>query len=247
MKLALQILTLVLLSTRAEAQAPQKLVTHNNYSWVSINSNFRINDHWFVVADVHLRENDFFASNSFIFGRVGLGYRWQDQLAVVAGYANLLEAPAPTGAGDRPDEHRLYEQVQLSSRYKKTGIVQRLRNEQRWQSSMVNGSKTGRSIFSNRIRYLLSVTMPVSKNKWAPQLVVADECMLQFGPQVTYNTFEQNRIFFGIKQNLGKGLSFDAGYMSIFQQKNSERYTQSDVCRMFFYYSSAPKKKKFAN
>ena len=248
MKPKLHILFLLLLLTNtAASQPPQKQVTHNTYSWVSINSNFSVHKHWFIMADFHLRENDFFAANSFVFGRVGIGYRWQEQLSVAAGYANLLQAPASTGAGDRPDEHRVYQQVQLSTRYKKNVILQRLRNEQRWQTILVNGTKTGRTNFSNRIRYLLSLTIPVSKNMWVPQLVVADECMLQFGPTVTYNTFEQNRIFVGIKQTLGKGLSFDAGYMTIFQQKNSERYTQSDVYRLFFYYSHAAKKKERTN
>ena len=225
------------------SQVPQKQVKHNAYSWVSINTNFGLTKHWFVMADFHIRENNVFASNSFLFGRLGLGYRWQEQLSVVAGYANLLQPPALAGVGDRPDEHRIFQQAQLFTKYRKVSITQRLRNEQRWQSVLINGTKTGRTIFSNRVRYLLSGTISLTEKKWIPQLVVADEFMLQFGPQVIYNTFEQNRIFLGIKQKLGKGLSFDAGYMTVFQQKNSNLYTQSDVYRLFFYYSRLAKKK----
>ncbi len=244
MKKTIQILMLLLLLFKTSAgQAPQKQVTHHTYTWVSINSNLNRDAHWFVMADLHLRENDFFASNSFMFARLGIGYRWREQLSLAAGYANLLQPPASIGEGDRPDEHRVFQQAVLSTRYKKIAMLQRLRNEQRWQSVLVNGTKTGRTKFSNRIRYLLSFTIPVSKNKWYPQAVVADECMLQFGPHVVYNTFDQNRIFLGIKQTLGKGLSFDAGYTSVFQQKESEHYIQGNVYRLFFYYNGPAKKK----
>ncbi|MBL0359008.1 MAG: DUF2490 domain-containing protein [Chitinophagaceae bacterium] len=226
-------------------QATQKKITHNTLSWISINSNIYIDKHWFIMADVHLRENDFFSSNSFLFGRVGLGYQIDDNLSVVAGYGNLLAAPAQPGWTTRSDENRIFQQLQLSSSCKKIKILQRLRNEQRWQSIVSNDQNTGKNKFSNRVRYLLSFTVPVFKNPKLPQLVLADECMLQFGKDIVYNTFDQNRLFFGIKQKISSSLSFDAGYMSIFQQKsNGINYSQSDTYRLFFYYTLHREKEK---
>lgn len=49
----------------------------------------------------------------------------------------------------------------------------------------------------DRIRYLLSVTTPIFKNKKYPSFVLSDELAIQFGKEVVYNTFEQNRLFFG--------------------------------------------------
>lgn len=71
-----------------------------------------------------------------------------------------------------------------------------------------------------------------------PQLVLADELLVQFGKDVVFNTFDQNRIFIGIKQKINNSLSFDTGYMSVFQQKsNGINYIQSNTFRLFFYYT----------
>ena len=219
------------------AQA-QKDVTHNTHTWISINSNLFITRQWFVMADVHLRENDFFASNSFLFGRIGLGYQFNSDLSVAAGYGNLLAAPALAGGNTRADEHRIFQQVQLVTSYKKLKILQRLRYEQRWQPIILNDQHTGKNKFSNRVRYLLNLSIPVFKNSRLPQLVIADEILLQFGKDVVLNTFDQNRLFIGIKQKISNSLSFDAGYMNVFQQKsNGNSYNQNDTYRLFFYYS----------
>lgn len=221
----------------------QKKIERNTYTWVSINSSLFVSKHWFIMADAHLRENNFFASNSFIFGRVGLGYQVDNKLSFVAGYGNMELAPTTAGWTTKADEDRLFEQLQFLSEYKKIKLLQRIRNEQRWQDIIAADKKTGDRKFTNRLRYLLSSTIPVFKNKKLPQLVVADELALNFGKDVVYNTFDQNRLFFGIKQNITKDLSFDAGYMKIFQQKSTgNAYIMGDVMRLFFYYTLHPKK-----
>lgn len=237
------ILTAVNILLLLTAVFSQKKVEHNTYTWVSINSSLFVNKHWFIMADAHLRENNFFASRSFIFGRIGLGYQADSRLSFVAGYGNLLASPTTAGWSTKADEDRLFEQVQLSSEYKKIKLLQRLRNEHRWQDIISNDKKTGDRKFTDRVRYLLSATIPVFKNKKLPQLVLANELALQFGKEVVYNTFEQNRFFAGIKENITKDLSFDAGYMKIFQQKaNGQSYISGDVMRLFFYYTLHPKK-----
>lgn len=118
-----------------------------------------------------------------------------------------------------------------------------MRNEQRWVQIIANDIKTGKNKFTNRVRYLFSATYPVFNNPKLPQLTIADECMLQFGSAVVYNTFDQNRFFAGIKQKITNTLSFDAGYMRIFQQKsNGSSYSLSDCYRLFFYYTLSAKK-----
>lgn len=195
------------------------------------------------MADAHLREYNFFRSTSFIFGRVGLGYQFNKNISAVVGYGNLLLSPTTAGWTTKSDENRIFEQLQLSSAYGKLKIVQRLRNEQRWVQIIANNAKTGSNKFTDRVRYLFSAIYPVFKNPQLPQLTIADECMLQFGSAVVYNTFDQNRIFAGIKQKINNNLSFDAGYMRIFQQKNNgSSYSLSDCYRLFFYYTLPPKK-----
>ena len=103
---------------------------------------------------------------------------------------------------------------------------------------MVNHQFIHQYKFTNRVRYLISATIPFCNNTKLPSLVVSDEIMIQWGKEIVLNTFDQNRIFLGIKQTLGKFLSMDAGYMLIVQQKASGyQYDKNNTFRCFFYYS----------
>ena len=144
------------------------------------------------------------------------------------------------------DENRIYQQVQMNTKSGNVSIVQRLRNEQRWQEIIVNDVETGKNKFSNRVRYLISTTIPIFKNKKAPSLVLSDELLIQFGKDIVYNTFDQNRFFVGIKQSINPKLSFDFGYMNVYQQKSTGyQYDMNHTLRLFFYLNSsvAPTKK----
>ena len=74
--------------------------------------------------------------------------------------------------------------------------------------------------------------------------MLSDELAIQFGKEVVYNTFEQNRVFFGIRQNITKTLSYDMGYMQVLQQKASGyQYDKNNTFRLFFYYMPDLRKK----
>jgi hypothetical protein len=99
--------------------------------------------------------------------------------------------------------------------------------------------------FTDRVRYLVSFTVPVSKNPKVPSVVLSDEIAVQFGPEVVYNTFEQNRVFLGVKQPLGRSWSFDLGYMLVYQQKASGyQYDLNHTLRWFFYFTPDLRKVK---
>ncbi len=100
-------------ATRSEAQATQKKVDQHTHMWLSFNSNLFVSKHWFFVADLHIRENDFFASNSFVLLRTGLGYEFNKDFMVEIGYGNLLANPTTKGWTTQPDENRIFEMVQL--------------------------------------------------------------------------------------------------------------------------------------
>jgi hypothetical protein len=228
----------------AIAQVGVKEVKHINQTWIGFNSNWFLNKHYFIQADIHFRENDFFATNSFVFARLGLGYQFNPNLHVSTGYAFLESAPINEGLSTRAIEHRIYQQFGFNHQFNNRWVIaQRIRNEQRWQEIIENDVKTGATRFSNRVRYLLGFTIPVFKNPRMPQLVVSDELFLQFGKDIVYNTFDQNRFFVGIKQKIGNSLSFDFGYMNVYQQRsNGYSYIQSNTIRLFLYYNHQPKK-----
>jgi Protein of unknown function (DUF2490) len=227
------------------AQINAKEIRKQNQAWVSMNTTVRLSNKWGFVADFHERRNNFFADPGFYFARVGLDYWIKENLTAVLGYGNMWVAPAKPGWHHYAQEHRIYQQVQMTSKIGRIGIVNRLRNEQRWQEKIVNDKFTHNYKFTSRIRYLLSLNAPVFKNPHYPAIVLSDELAVQFGKEVLYNTFDQNRIFVGIKQPVCKALSFDLGYMLLFQQKASGyQYDKNNTFRWFFYYTPDLRKTK---
>ncbi|MNX64452.1 hypothetical protein D3C86_954790 [compost metagenome] len=220
----------------------EKEVNHQAQSWFSINNNFKFNEHWAVLADFHIRRTDFMSEESFYFVRGGAAYMPNSKILLALGYAHMWVAPAKPDWETYSNENRIYQQAQLSSKIGEVSILQRIRNEQRWQDKIVDDERTGEKRFTDRVRYLVSVNIPIFKKKTLPSLVVADEILIHFGQEVIYNTFDQNRLFIGIKQNINSKLSFDFGYMNVFQQKYSGyQYDSNHTLRLFFYYNNSVK------
>jgi hypothetical protein len=163
-------------------------------------------------------------------------------ISFTAGYAHVWLAPTKEGWTTYSDENRIYQQVQLNTKAGKVSIVQRIRNEQRWQEKIVNDEPTGENRFTDRVRYLVGFNVPIFKKKTAPTLVVSDEILIQFGKEVVLNTFDQNRLFVGIKQSINPKWSYDFGYMNVYQQKSSGfQYDMNHTLRLFFYLNTSIK------
>lgn len=237
------IILVLLLPIIALGQTPtEKVINEQTQTWVSINSVTKFSEHWGVNADAHIRTNEIFHDNNFYFLRGGISYIPNPSVSVTAGYAHMWLAPTKEGWSTYSDENRIYQQAQLTTNVGKVSILQRIRNEQRWQEKIVNDESTGENRFTNRVRYLVSFNIPVFKKKTAPLLVVSDEILIHFGQEVIYNTFDQNRLFVGIRQAINPKLSFDFGYMNVYQQKyTGYQYDMNHTLRLFFYLNSSLK------
>jgi hypothetical protein len=224
----------------ASAQSPNtsKQVNTQSQAWFSINSTMRLYKKWGMVADAHIKSNNFMADASFYFLRMGVNYWLKDNISFTLGYAKLWSAPTTPGWQHFAEENRIYQQALVVTKFGEINIVNRIRNEQRWQEKIVNDHFTGEYKFTDRIRYLFSTTTPFFKNPQYPSLVISDEILIQIGNEVVYNTFDQNRFFIGLKQPINQQLSFDIGYMQVFQQKASGyQYDKNQTFRLFFYYT----------
>jgi hypothetical protein len=222
--------------------ASKKEVNQQMQTWISLNTVTKFSEHWGVVADAHIRENGFFESNNFYFLRGGFSYIPNASVSLTAGYAHMWLAPTKDGWSTYADENRVYQQAQLLTKVGNVSVLQRLRNEQRWQEKIANDEPTGELRFTDRIRYLASFTIPIFSDKKMPSLVLSDELLIHFGKEVVYNTFDQNRLFVGIRQNINSKLSYDFGYMNVYQQKyTGYQYDMNHTIRLFFYLNSTIK------
>ena len=218
----------------------EKEVNTQTQTWVSINNDFKFNEHWGLLVDFHIRRNDFVSADSFYFARIGGAYMPNSKVLLAGGYAHMWLAPTKPGWETFSNEERIYEQAQMITKIGEVSILQRIRIEQRWQQKMVNDEWSGEYRFTNRFRYLASFSIPVFKKKTMPSLVISDEILIHFGKEVVYNTFDQNRLFIGIKQVINPKLSLDFGYMNVYQQKyTGYQYDCNHTLRLFFYYNNS--------
>jgi hypothetical protein len=222
---------------------PVKEITYHQQSWMSVNTVLRFSDHWGLMADFHMRKEDFMANEYFYFVRLGAVTWINGKYPLAYGVAHLWQAPKD-GNILWANENRIYQQWSANQREGIVSILHRIRLEQRWREIIANDTTAIARQFSVRLRYLASFDIRVFKNHHLPSLVVSDEILVQFGKEVL-NTFDQNRFFVGLKVPISKNLTFDIGYMNILQQRvTSHQYDSSDVFRLFFYYNLDFRKNK---
>lgn len=226
----------------SQSATPVKEITYHNQSWTSINSVMRFSDHWGLMADFHVRKDDFMANDYFYFLRLGAVTWINGKYPLAYGVAHLWLAPRnPTNLWT--NENRIYQQWSASQREGIVSILHRIRLEQRWREIVVTDTEMARQ-FSFRLRYLASFEVHPFKNQHLPSLVLSDEILVQFGKEVL-NTFDQNRVFIGLKVPIVKNLNCDIGYMNILQQRvTSYQYDSSNVFRLFLYYNLDFRKNK---
>jgi len=226
---------LLLIGTLSYGQEmPQKVVNENAQFWISTNNVFRIANRWAILNDIHIRRNNFVADPNFYFLRVGGQYYLNSNLRFAAGYAHLWLTP--TGDWDSfQNENRVYQQLSLSRRYEKMNALFRMRLEQRFFNNVQDGRSLEDDSFVNRIRFLVSVGFPFKKDG-PTEFILANETHLNFGKDVIFNTFNQNRLTIGLKHKLSSKWKVDFGYMMVYQQlATGNVYNLNHTFRLFFY------------
>jgi hypothetical protein len=222
----------------------QKQISHQSLFWLASVNNIRFNEHWGFTADFNYRTFDFM-SHPYTYIVRGLGnYYFNENLTGGIGYGHIWTGALTTNPHPFSNEDRITEQVQLSSKKGKFSISNRWRLEQRWQQKIVNNEKTNDYNFTNRFRYAINFIYSPFKNKMLPSFTNYNELMLQFGKEVVYNTFDQLRLSFGIRQTITHQLNVDLNYMYQYQQHSSgDQYLQGNTLRLNINYNVGWKKK----
>jgi len=221
----------------------EKVINENQQFWISTNNIFRISERWAILNDIHVRRTDFVSNPNFYFIRAGAQYYIKPHLRVAAGYAHLWLTTQ--GNWDTfQNENRIYQQFSISQRYEKLNALFRLRTEQRFFNNIVDGANINDDFTVHRVRFLVSVGVPLKKGG-KTQFILANEIHLNFGKNIIFNTFNQNRFTAGIKRQINKQWSFDLGYMMVYQQLASgNTYNLNHTLRLFFYGSFDFRKNK---
>lgn len=241
-------LCLLLAIGAAKELIAQKHTQKVEQVWAAYFNQTRFSNRWGIWLDAQLRtKDDFFDHLSQFLVRPGIIYYVNDNVRLTAGYAHFWFYPADNHSKITQPEHRLWQQVQWFTKYKRNKTVQALRLEERYRRKILNDSTLASGYgFNYRLRYNFSWQIPLSKEvkKGAWSFILGNEIFVNFGKQITYNYFDQNRFFTGLAYSTNATDNIQFGYMNIFQQlATGNNYRSTSIARVVYLHNLDLRKK----
>jgi len=210
----------------AFAGMAQKVVDRSVEFWPQYYVFVPVDTAWSVSGDYSDRYNDFNDKVQWI-GRVGLNYQLNKRFSFSAGYAY---SEYFTSVGVRR-EHRPWQQIAASQKYKFLRFSHRLRLEERFQKDDL------KERYNHRLRYQFQVQVPVMKKQKA-YFFISDEPMINLGKELKgLNKFDQNRFQVGMQFKLINDFYITPAYQSTLQiQSNKVDFRKLDIWRIGITY-----------
>ncbi len=189
---------------------------YNNINWVQLLLAKKINNKIDWLLEYQFRRVGGFQHGQQGLLRTILQYKFNEQLALGIGYAEVETFPYgnfPIANAGRFPEHRIFEQVILKQKINKVSITNRFRIEQRWLGKIK--ANTNREIeewvYLNRFRYLIKVQMLIYKNLYG---WIGDELFIGAGKNLGVNIFDQNRLHINFGYKYNNKLSIELGFLN---------------------------------
>ena len=229
-----------LLTTGLFAQI--KETEHVQQTWLAYANQTRFSNKFGMWADFHLRtKEDFVKDLSQSIVRVGITYYIRDDIRVTAGYAYVSSYPS-TNQNVTVPEHRPWQQFQWQSKHSRLRLMQWFRLEERFRRKLLNPDELDDDYsFNFRLRYNILAMIPLGKQRFEPgslSFVCNNEVHINFGKQIVYNYFDQNRFFLGFALHTNKHDNLQFGYMNVFQQLPAgNKYRSNNGARIFYFHN----------
>ena len=165
-----------------------------------------------------------------------------DNTKLTAGYSYINLYPADSHKNILRPEHRLWQQIQWHTNYSKLKLMQWLRLEERFRRKIKNENELAEGYnFNWRLRYNFLSQIPLSKKRFQPgtfSFVASNELFINFGKEIVYNYFDQNRFFLGFHYHVTKTDNLQFGYLNVFQQLAvGNRYRTINAVRVFYFHN----------
>jgi len=239
----------ILLMIGGEENFAQKQRETFEQVWTGYFNQTRFTNRWGMAMDVQLRtKDDFFDQLSQFLIRPSIAYYVNDGLRLSAGYAHFRFYPADNHRHVTQPEHRVWQQVQWQTKYSHNKTLQTLRFEQRYRRKILNDSVLAHGYnFNYRLRYNFLWQIPIHTEikKGTFSFILNNEIFINFGKQITYNYFDQDRFFTGFAYHTNTSDYLQFGYMNIFQQLPAgNRYRSTHVARVGYVQNLDLRKKK---
>lgn len=228
----------------------QKRSTSENQVWFSYNNQTRLSDKWGIWGDFHLRtKENYFKDFSTGIARVGLMYYLTDNTKLTAGYAYVHNYPQQGHTDVARPEHRPWQQLQWHNKFPKLRLMQYLRLEERYRRKIKDNNELADGYnFNWRTRYSILVNFAFNEKPFAPKTIswfINDEVHVNFGKEIVYNSFDQNRLFAGLQYHVNSHNVLQVGLMYLYQQLASgNNYRHIYAPRISFFQNLDLRKKE---
>jgi hypothetical protein len=223
--------------------AQTKTITSQQQVWFGYFNQTRFSNKWGAWLDLHVRtKDDFIDDLSQAIFRGGITYYINDATKLTVGDAYIRHFPADNHKDVTQPEHRPWQQLQWHTRYQRVNTMQWLRLEERFRRKILNDSTLADGhVFNFRARYNFLLQVPLTRAKIKGgdfSFILNDEIHINFGKQILYNSFDQNRFFLGFAYHVNPHDNFQFGYMNVFQQlAGGSSYRSLHTARVFYFHN----------
>lgn len=175
-------------------------------NWFLYFGNQKFNKRFNFHNEVQYRNYNFAGDTEQLLLRTGLGYDLtENNNNILLGFAYIYSEPYLPGTNEKfhVNEYRIYQQFITKSQFGRVNILNRYRFEQRF----IEGD------FKMRLRYLLSLNIPLNKKVMEEKAFYAsayNEVFINVEPL----TFDRDRIYGGFGYCIKKDLRVEVGIMS---------------------------------
>ena len=216
--------------------------------WFSYHNQIRFSNKWGLWNDAQLRTRDKFIQDFSVYIlRTGLIYHINEDLRVTAGYGYAHYFPADSKSVAQV-EHRPWQQILWQNRFPSLRFTQSIRLEERFRRKLLSSTQLGEGYnFNFRLRYHLVSNFALGKKPFLPKTfsyIVSNDFHLNFGKQVVYNSFDQNRVFLAAQYHTDDQDFLQAGYLYIYQQTAANHYRYTHAVRITYMHVLDLRKKR---
>lgn len=208
-------------------QAQGKNVTTQTLYWLKYNPVIDFGNNWSLGGEFELRRYAFpHRHHQLLIPGITVLKKVSNRFTVGAGISYIRKALPQIPEEEIElirSEIRLSQQATLKNKWGSTVISHRYILEERFKQKTAKNEIVDGYDFNFRFRYRLQFTIPLIQREKATTfaLKVYDEIMINVGKEIVQNTFDQNRIYFGVDLMVSPRSSLDVGLMHLFQQRSS--------------------------
>lgn len=206
------------------AFAQTKAVNQQPQAWIGYMTSTKISKQFALWNDFHYVPKGFFAA------RTGISYFPTKTISLTGGYAFLLLPLSSIDSRLKKDEHRPWAQAVFTAPLSTSiSLSQRIRYDARFIENISSSDPEEPFLFQNRIRFMTTLKKTfgkVGEKIFTPYVSIADEVLLSFGKNITYNTFNQNRIMVGVGL-MNPKIQYQIGYMNRFVKVGPTSFMQN--------------------